>query len=98
MVEILWNSNAPHSPVKDHDLVELRMVDLGATAQCRYLVREIRASWSAAAQQIRWNGYDDNTYATPQEAQQSFTSRRARLKQKYPYTTVLAYHDTPAEW
>lgn len=90
MIEILWNSNAPHSPVADHDLVELRMVDLGTTAKDRYLVREIHASWSAAAQQIRWNGYDDKTYATPQEAQQSFTNRKARLEQDYPYTTVLA--------
>lgn len=89
MVEILWNSNAPHSPVKDHDLVELRMVDLGTTKKHRYLVREIRASWSAADQQIRWDGYDDNTYATPQEAQHSFANRKARLKQDYPYTTVL---------
>lgn len=89
MTEILWNSNAPHPPVKDHDLVELRMVDLGSTAQSRYLVREIRASWSAATQQIQWNGYNDKTYTTPQEAQQSFTDLKARLKQAYPYTTVL---------
>lgn len=89
MVEILWNSKAPHSPLKDHDLVELRMVDLGTAAEYRYLVREIRASWSAAAQQILWDGYDDKTYATPQEAQQSFASLKASLEQDYPYTTLL---------
>ena len=32
MTEILWNTNAPHSPLRDHELVELRLVDLGGPA------------------------------------------------------------------
>jgi len=31
MTEILWNTNSPHSPLQDHELVELRLLDLGGT-------------------------------------------------------------------
>jgi len=39
MTEILWNTNSPHSPLRDHELVELRLVDLGGTEEHR--------NWSA---------------------------------------------------
>ncbi len=91
MVEILWNSSAPHLPLKDHELVELRLIDLGGAEKLRYLVREIHASWSASAQQIEWKGYEDEAYGTPQEAQRSFSTRKARvLNAGFPFTTVLA--------
>ena len=90
MVQILWKSSAPHSPAQDHDLVELRLVDLGTTANSRYLVREIHASWSAASQRIEWKGYKDEEFRTPQEARRSFIRHRAFISSAgFPYATVL---------
>lgn len=91
MVQILWKSNAPHARSKDHELVELRLVDLGNTEERRYLVREIHASWSASAQQIEWKGYEDETYGTPLEANRRFESRKAKIVDAgFPYATVLS--------
>lgn len=93
MVEILWKSNAPHLPAKDHELVELRLVDLGNSADSaapRFLVREIHAAWSASRQQIHWNGYEDEPCHTRSEANMRFARRRATIvKAGFPFTTVL---------
>lgn len=90
MTEILWKSGVPHLPVQDHELVELRMVDLGNAERPRYLVREIHASWSAAAQQIDWKGFEDETYGSRREAQSCFASRKASIVSAgYPFTTIL---------
>lgn len=90
MTQILWNSNAPHSRIKNHEMVELRLVDLGSGRKLRYLVREIRASWSAAAQQIEWKGFDDEAYSTRQEALSGFEMRKAsRIGSGFASTTVL---------
>ncbi len=90
MTQILWNSKAPHSRIKNHEMVELRLVDLGKGRKLRYLVREIRASWSAAAQQIEWNGFDDEAYSTRVEALRNFESRKAsRVHAGFDSTTVL---------
>lgn len=89
MVQILWKSNAPHSPAQDHELVELRLVDLGKT-RSRYLVREIHAAWSAAAQQIEWKGFTDQRFETRQEASVSFATRKACITHSgFGHTTVL---------
>ena len=88
MTEILWNTNSPHSPLRDHELVELRLVDLGGNQEHRYLVREIHAAWSAAAQQIEWKGFEDEIYISEPDAQQSFAARKAtNLKAGFPFTT-----------
>jgi len=90
MTEILWKSSAPHLPVQDHELVELRVVDLGSTEELRYLVREIHASWSAAAQAIEWKGFKDRTYGSQQDAERSFASRKASIvREGFPYLTTL---------
>ena len=90
MTEILWKSSAPHLAVQDHELVELRIVDLGNSKQPRYLVREIHASWSAAAQQIEWRGFEDEMYGSRREAQQQFASRKASIiSAGFPFTTTL---------
>jgi len=90
MTEILWNTNSPHSPLRDHELVELRLVDLGGTEEHRYLVREIHAAWSAAAQQIEWKGFEDALYEDEWEALRSFAARKSRnLNAGFPYTTSL---------
>ncbi len=90
MVEILWKSNAPHLPVKDHELVELRLVDLGNSTAPRFLVREIHAEWSAANQQIHWSGYQDEPCHSRSEANMRFARRRATIvKAGFPFTTVL---------
>ena len=91
MVEILWNSQAPHLPAKDQEFYELRLVDLGDTATPRYVVREIHGSWLASAQQIRWNGFKDLTCRTPEEAKRRFESLRARIVDAgFPYATLVA--------
>ena len=91
MVQILWKSKAPHSAKQDHELIELRLVDLGKTAGLRYLVREIRAGWSSSDQTIEWRGYEDHAYGTPQEAQRSFDRLRASMRKAgFSHTTVLA--------
>ena len=90
MVEILWKSNAPHLPAKDHELVELRLLDLGKTVAPRFLVREIHAAWSASKQQIQWKGYIDEPFGTSQEARRSFENRKAsNVEAGFAYTTVL---------
>jgi hypothetical protein len=90
MVEILWKSNAPHLPVKDHELVELRLVDLGNAAAPRFLVREIHAAWSAARQQIQWKGYIDEPCGSRHEACRRFESRKAtQVDAGFAHTTVL---------
>jgi hypothetical protein len=90
MTQILWNSNAPHSRIDNHEMIELRLVDLGRSRKLRYLVREIRASWSAALQQIEWKGFEDEAYSTCQEAQRGFESRKAsRIGAGFGSTTVL---------
>lgn len=90
MTEILWNTNAPHSRLRDHELVELRLMDLGGTEEHRYLVREIHAAWSAAAQQIEWKGFEDEMCGSRQEAQESFASRKASIVSAgFPCATTL---------
>ena len=90
MTQILWNSNAPHPRTHDHEMIELRLVDLGHARDERYLVREIRASWSAAAQQVVWKGFEDGIFSTPQEAMQNFETRKAaRVGAGFGFTTVL---------
>ena len=91
MVEILWKSKAPHLPTQDQEICELRLVDLGTTVNPRFVVREIHASWSAAAQQIRWNGFNDESCRTPEEATCRYESRRASIVDAgFAYTTLVA--------
>jgi hypothetical protein len=91
MVEILWNSDAPHSPVEDHEMFELCLVDLGNAEKPSFLVREVHATWSASAQQIEWKGFQDKTFATPEDAQRLFANRRKFIFQAgFAYSTVLA--------
>jgi hypothetical protein len=90
MTEILWNTNSPHSPLRDHELVELRLVDLGNAEEHRYLVREIHAAWSASAQQIEWKGFEDQMYLDEREAQRTFARRRASIANSgFPFATSL---------
>jgi len=91
MVEILLNTKAPHLPAQDQEFRELRLVDLGSTVTPRYVVREIRGSWSAADQQICWNGFNDETCRTPEEAERRFETRRASIVDAgFPYATMVA--------
>jgi len=90
MTEILWKTNAPHLPVQNHELVELRIVDLGSKIGPRYLLREIRATWSATAQQFEWKGFEDKTYTNERDARESFASRRDSIvRAGYPFRTTL---------
>lgn len=90
MVEILWNSESPHTAVQDHEFYELRMVDLGTAASPRFLVREIHASWSASAQQIRWDGYQDETCRSTEDAWRRFNRRKASIMHAgFPYSSVV---------
>ena len=90
MVEILWKSKAPHSPIRDHELVELELLDLGCAAKPNYLVREIHAAWSARAQQIEWKGFQDEVFGSLAEAKRSFVKRKASVAGAgFTYTTVL---------
>ena len=90
MTEILWNTNAPHSPQRDHELVELRLLDLGEADEHRYLVREIHAAWSASTQQIEWKGFEDETCGSRLEAQRAFASRKKSIANAgFLYRTVL---------
>ena len=90
MTEILWNTNSPHSSLLDHELVELRLVDLGNTEEHRYLVREIHAAWSASAQQIEWKGFEDVLYENERDALRSFAARRnTNLNAGFPFATTL---------
>lgn len=91
MVEILWNSKAPHLPSCDQEFYELRMVDFGSPSNPHYVVREIHASWSASEQQIRWSGYKDEICRTPEDAKRRFNRRRASImKAGFTYATLVA--------
>ncbi|HEY3627430.1 MAG TPA: hypothetical protein VGL00_14140 [Terracidiphilus sp.] len=79
MVEILWKTNAPHLPIEDQDICEIRLVDFGSTVNPRFVIREIHAFWSAAAQQICWDGFQDQACRTPAEATFRYQSRRAAM-------------------
>lgn len=90
MTEILWNTNSPHSPLRDHELVELRLVDLGGKEEHRYLVREIHAAWLASAQQIEWKGFEDVIYEDERDALRSFARRKStNLSAGFTYATTL---------
>jgi hypothetical protein len=90
MTEILWNTNSPHSPLRDHELVELRLVDLGGKEEHRYLVREIHAAWLASAQQIEWKGFKDRIYLNQEEAEESFVSRKdSAARAGFPFSTLV---------
>ena len=90
MVEILWKSKAPHSPIQDHEVVELEIVDFGTASKRSYVVREIHAAWSASAQQIQWKGFRDEAFGSLADAERSFVNRKASMvKAGFPYTTVL---------
>ncbi len=91
MVEILWNSQAPHLPVQDQEFYELRVVDLGNSTTPRYVFREIHGSWLSSKQQIRWNAFKDQTCRTPDEAKRRFERRRASIGAAgFPYATLVA--------
>jgi hypothetical protein len=91
MVEILWNTNAPHLPIQDQEFYELRLVDLGDAATPRYVVREIHGSWLASDQQIRWDGFNDETCRTPEEAKRRFETRRASIVESgFEFATMVA--------
>ena len=82
---------APHLPAQDQEFYELRLVDLGNAVTPRYVVREIHGSWLASAQQIRWNGFNDETCRTPDEARGRFESRRASIVDAgFPFATLVA--------
>lgn len=71
-------------------MVELRLVDLGNARNSRYVVREVRARWSAAEQQIEWKGFEDEAYPTRQEALRGFELRKAsRMHAGFGHATVL---------
>ncbi|HXS76761.1 MAG TPA: hypothetical protein VN753_11335 [Terracidiphilus sp.] len=90
MTEILWNTNSPHSPLRDHELVELRLVDLGGSDEHRFLLREIHAAWSASAQQIQWKGFEDRMYLDERDALRSFAARKITIANAgFPYATTL---------
>ena len=90
MTEILWNTNSPHSPLRDHELVELRLVDLGGIEEHRYLLREIHAAWSASTQQIQWKGFEDRMYLDERDALRSFASRKTTIVNAgFPFATTL---------
>jgi hypothetical protein len=91
MVEILWKSQAPHYPSEDQEICELRLVDLGNMATPQFMVREIHASWSAAQQQIRWNGFQDQACWTREQARRSYESLRASIVDAgFAYTSLVA--------
>lgn len=90
MVEILWKSKAPHSPIQDHELVELQLVDPGRSSKRNYVVREVHAFWSAADQQIDCKEFRDESFGSRQDAERSFMRRKASIVTAgFPYTTVL---------
>jgi len=90
MTEILWNTNSPHSPLRDHELVELRLVDLGGRDVHRFLLREIHAAWSASTQQIQWKGFEDHMYLDERDALQSFAARKTTIANSgFPFATTL---------
>ena len=91
MVEILWNSDSPHSPVQDHEMVELRLMELGSAEAPSFLVREVHASWSAASQQIEWKSFEDEVCGTAQDAQRRFAERwKAAAGAGFSFRTVLS--------
>lgn len=71
-------------------MVELRVVELGGGETPSFLVREIHAAWSAAAQQIEWKGFRDERFETLQEAHRSYLNRqRSILKAGFRYCTIF---------
>ena len=71
-------------------MVELRVVELGGAARPSFLVREIHAAWSAAAQQIEWKGFKDERFETSQEAHRSYVNRQKSIVNAgFRYCTIL---------
>ena len=67
------------------------VVDLGDAVTPRYVVREIHGSWLASDQQIRWDGFNDETCRTPEEAQRRFETRRAWIVDSgFEFATLVA--------
>ena len=82
MVEILWKSDPSERKLREREFFELRFVDLGVNVKPRFVVREIHAVWSQSDQRIKWNGYQDESCWTPEEALQHFTARKVAIMAK----------------
>ena len=71
-------------------MVELRVLELGGDENPSFLVREIHANWSAAAQQIEWRGFKDERFETPQAAHDSYVHRQQSVhKAGFHFRTIL---------
>jgi hypothetical protein len=79
MVEILWKSDASQRILPEREFFELRFVDLGVKSNPRFVVREIHGAWSRSDQRIKWNGYQDESCWSPDEALRRFAARRAAI-------------------
>ena len=91
MFEILWNSEPPHVPSQDYEFYQLGLVDLGSAVKPRFVVRELHGRWSASAQRVRWNGREDETCHTPEDARHRFDCRKASIKDAgFTFATSVA--------
>jgi hypothetical protein len=82
MVEILWKSDPSERKLREREFFELRCVDLGVQVKPRFVVREIHAVWSQSDQRIKWNGFQDESCSTPEEALQHFAARKVAIMAK----------------
>lgn len=79
MVEILWKTDGTGAGLQEKEFFEFRLVDLGAYAEPRFLVREIHATWSESHQRVMWDHYEDDLCRTPDEAQHCYDTRRGAV-------------------
>lgn len=79
MVEIFWNANNSTLPMREQKYFELRLLDLGSEVKPRFLVRELRVSWSDRLQQMVCDDVEDEPCHTPEEAQRRYQGRKAMI-------------------
>jgi hypothetical protein len=91
MLEIFCKTDDRHGSLEEQEYFEIRLIDLSTNAKPRFLIREIHTVWSDRARQVMWNGHENHTCRTPDEAQKCFNSRRGFILAKgFTFTGALA--------
>ena len=79
MVEILWKTADTPGPLKERELFELHLVDLGVYEKPRFLVGEFHGRWTETHQRVMWDRCQEEKCSSPEEATRRYQDRRTAI-------------------